>query len=94
EVRFVLPDGVGKRGAVDAGRERGYMVEEVAGNCARQFWGCRLAAPTHAGAWPPVSPSASGDCGPQQPSIRGTPRKKIQLSAETINNFSSRTAQS
>ena len=26
EVRFVLPDGVGKRGAVDAGRERGYMV--------------------------------------------------------------------
>jgi hypothetical protein len=25
EVRFVLPDGVGKRGAVDAERERGYM---------------------------------------------------------------------
>jgi hypothetical protein len=45
EVRFVLPDGVGKRGAVDAGREHGYMVEGVVGNCARQFWGCRLAAP-------------------------------------------------
>jgi hypothetical protein len=27
EVRFVLPDGVGKRGAGDAGRGRGYMVE-------------------------------------------------------------------
>ena len=37
EVRFVLPDGVGKRGAVDAERERGYMVEGVVGNYARQF---------------------------------------------------------
>ena len=53
EVRFVLPDGVGKRGAVDAGRERGYMVEEVAGNCARQFWGCRLAAPVPFCLWWP-----------------------------------------
>jgi hypothetical protein len=26
EVRFVLPDGVGKRGAVDAGRGRGYRI--------------------------------------------------------------------
>jgi len=37
EVRFVLPDGVGKRGAVDAERERGCMVEGVVGNYARQF---------------------------------------------------------
>jgi hypothetical protein len=53
EVRFVLPDGVGKRGAVDAGRERGYMVEGVAGNYARQFWGCRLAAPAPFCLWWP-----------------------------------------
>jgi hypothetical protein len=53
EVRFVLPDGVGKRGAVGAERERGYMVEGVAGNCARQFWGCRLAAPVPFFLWWP-----------------------------------------
>ena len=53
EVRFVLPDGVGKRGAVDAGRERGYMVEGVAGNYARQFWDCRLAAPAPFCLWWP-----------------------------------------
>ena len=53
EVRFVLPDGVGKRGAVDAERERGYMVEGVAGNYARQFWDCRLAAPAPFCLWLP-----------------------------------------
>ena len=53
EVRFVLPDGVGKRGAVDAGRGRGYMVEGVAGKCARQLWGCRLAAPVPSCLWWP-----------------------------------------
>jgi hypothetical protein len=53
EVRFVLPDGVGKRGAVDAGRGRGYMVEGVAGKCARQLWGCRLAAPVPFCLWWP-----------------------------------------
>ena len=51
EVRFVLPDDVGKRGAVGAERERGYMVEGVAGNYARQFWGCRLAAPVPFSLW-------------------------------------------
>jgi hypothetical protein len=51
EVRFVLPDGVGKRGAVDAGWGRGYMVEGVAGKCARQLWGCRLAAPVPSCLW-------------------------------------------
>ena len=55
EVRFVLPDGVGKRGAVDAERERGYMVEGVAGNYARQFWDCRLAAPAPFCLWWPSS---------------------------------------
>jgi hypothetical protein len=53
EVRFVLPDGVGKRGAVDAGRGRGYMVEGVAGKCVRQLWGCRLAAPVPFCLWWP-----------------------------------------
>jgi hypothetical protein len=53
EVRFVLPDGVGKRGAVGAERERGYMVEGVAGNYARQFWDCRLAAPAPFCLWLP-----------------------------------------
>jgi hypothetical protein len=53
EVRFVLPDGVGKCGAVDAERGRGYMVEGVAGSCARQFWGCRLAAPVPFCLWWP-----------------------------------------
>jgi hypothetical protein len=53
EVRFVPPDGVGKRGAVDAGRGRGYMVEGVVGSCARQFWGCRLAAPVPFCLWWP-----------------------------------------
>ena len=55
EVRFVLPDGVGKRGAVDAERERGYMVEGVAGNYARQFWDCRPAAPSPFYLWWPSS---------------------------------------
>ena len=55
EVRFVLPDGVGKRGAVGAGRERGCMVEGVAGNYARQFWDCRLAAPAPFCLWWPSS---------------------------------------
>ena len=53
EVRFVLPDGVGKRGAVDAERGRGYMVEGVAGNYARQFWDCRPAAPAPFCLWWP-----------------------------------------
>jgi hypothetical protein len=53
EVRFVLLDGVGKRGAVDAGRGRGYMVEGVAGRCVRQLWGCRLAAPVPSCLWWP-----------------------------------------
>src|SRR5688572_11258875 len=55
EVRFVLPDDVGKRGAVDAERERGHMVEGVAGNYARQFWDCRLAAPSPFCLWWPSS---------------------------------------
>jgi hypothetical protein len=37
EVRFVLPGGVGMRGAVDAGRGRGCMAEGVADKCARQL---------------------------------------------------------
>ena len=53
EVRFVLPDDVGKRGAVDAGRGRGCMVEGVADKCARQLWGCRLAAPVPFCLWWP-----------------------------------------
>jgi hypothetical protein len=53
EVRFVVPDGVGKRGAVEVGQERGYMVEGVAGNYARQFWDCRLAAPSPFCLWWP-----------------------------------------
>ena len=53
EVRFVLPGGVGMRGAVDAGRGRGCMVEGVADKCARQLWGCRLAAPVPFCLWWP-----------------------------------------
>jgi hypothetical protein len=53
EVRFVLPDGVSKRGAVDAGRGRGYMVEGVAGKCVRQLWGCWLVAPVPSCLWWP-----------------------------------------
>ncbi|NP_001131291.1 uncharacterized LOC100192604 [Zea mays] len=72
-------------------------------NCQRQVSGCLIQKKpngyskirngqgllTMMTTWPPSPPS-----GPQQPSIRETPRKKIQLSIETINNFSSRTAQS
>jgi hypothetical protein len=36
-VRFVLPGGVGMRGAVDAERGRGCMAEGVADMCARQL---------------------------------------------------------
>jgi hypothetical protein len=53
EVRFVLLGGVGMRGGVDAGRERGCMVEGVADKCARQLWGCRLAAPVPPCLWWP-----------------------------------------
>jgi hypothetical protein len=53
EVRFVLPDDVGKRGAVGARRGRGYMVEGVAGKCVRQLWGCRQAAPVPSCLWWP-----------------------------------------
>jgi hypothetical protein len=53
EVRFVLPGGVGMRGAVDAGQGRGCMVEGVADKCARQLWGCRLAAPVPSCLWWP-----------------------------------------
>jgi hypothetical protein len=45
EARFVPPGGVGMRGAAEAERGRGCMVEGVAGMHARQFWGCRLAVP-------------------------------------------------
>jgi hypothetical protein len=55
EVRFVLPNGVGKHGAVDAERGRGYMVEGVAGKCARQPGGCRLVAPVPSCLWWPSS---------------------------------------
>ena len=37
EVRFVLPGGVGMRGAVDAERGRGCMAEGVVDMCARQL---------------------------------------------------------
>ena len=55
EVRFVLPDGVGKRGAVDAGRGRGCMVEGVADKCARRLLGCRSVAPVPSCLWWPSS---------------------------------------
>src|SRR5688572_29637561 len=41
------------RGAVDAGRGRGCMVEGVADKCARQLCGCRLAAPVPSCLWWP-----------------------------------------
>jgi hypothetical protein len=53
EVRFVLPGGVGMRGAVEAGRGRGCKVEGVVDKCARQLWGCRLAAPMPSSLWWP-----------------------------------------
>jgi hypothetical protein len=53
EVLFVLPGGVGMRGAVDARRGRGCRVGGVAGKCARQLWGCRLAAPVPSCLWWP-----------------------------------------
>jgi hypothetical protein len=37
EVQFVPPGGAGMRGAVDAERGRGCMVEGVADMCARQL---------------------------------------------------------
>jgi hypothetical protein len=54
EVRFVLPDGVGKRGAVDAERGRGYMVEGVADKCVRRPLGCRPVAPVPSCLWWPL----------------------------------------
>jgi hypothetical protein len=42
------------RGAVDAGRGRGCMVEGVADKYARQLWGCRLAAPVPSCLWWPT----------------------------------------
>jgi hypothetical protein len=53
EVRFVLPGGVSMRGAVDAGWGRGCRVEGVADKCARQLFGCRLAAPVPSCLWWP-----------------------------------------
>jgi hypothetical protein len=53
EVRFVLPDGVGKRGAVDAERGRGYMVEGVPDKCVRRPLGCRPVAPMPSCLWWP-----------------------------------------
>jgi hypothetical protein len=53
EVRFVLPDGVGKGGVVDAERGRGCMVEGVADKCVRRPLGCRLVAPVPSCLWWP-----------------------------------------
>ena len=55
EVRFVLPDGVGKHGAVDAGQGRGCMVEGVADKCVRRLLGCRPVASVPSCLWWPSS---------------------------------------
>jgi hypothetical protein len=58
EVRFVPPGGVGMRGAVEAERGRGCMVEGVVDMFARQLLGCRLVAPESSCLWWPSFPGS------------------------------------